>query len=333
LLYPTISELDGGTLDLCAGAQNQISYYDNIRVSNYYTVAYTVTTDGSTPLEGASVLVYSSVDGEESETALTEADGKVEYSRDGAREYLCIDGAGGTAIIYKTGYATQTAAITADVASTITMAAGGSVAIASPAISDTTITTDQGVTVTATITASSTAFVVFKSPGTSTIVHVEKMTASGTAYTCYIRSNALPVGVYGAGDIEIIATDSTYVAIASDQTLTCTVTAGTSLPTGFVARWFKQTVTIEPYAGLTDTVEYTYGTGVEYAARTEKRETAIRSATGEVVISHCIVYISGASTVTPKDRITLPDGTKPPILQVDDVRNVDGSARMKVVYV
>lgn len=77
-----------------------------------------------------------------------------------------------------------------------------------------------------------------------------------------------------------------------------------------------ETVTIEPWASQDEYTEASYATGIVYKARVSGRRTLVRNAAGQEVASSYAVYLGQYVTASTKDRLTLPDGTKPPILAV-----------------
>jgi hypothetical protein len=75
-------------------------------------------------------------------------------------------------------------------------------------------------------------------------------------------------------------------------------------------------VTVEPWTGQNPNGGATYGPAVAIArARVVRGSKMFRDDRGQQVLSIATLY-AGASEVRigPKDRVTLPDGTQPPIL-------------------
>jgi len=98
------------------------------------------------------------------------------------------------------------------------------------------------------------------------------------------------------------------------------------------AEMMVDTVIIEP--GLTTTEFYaqpSFGAPVSYRARVVRENRMVRSDTGEEQISRTHVWIFGIAGATPKDRITLPDGTQPLIMTVDRYPDENGPHH-EVVY-
>jgi hypothetical protein len=48
----------------------------------------------------------------------------------------------------------------------------------------------------------------------------------------------------------------------------------------------------------------------------ERRVRAVRTTTGQEVISTTQIYLASAPSIGPKDKLTLPDGTTPVILAI-----------------
>jgi hypothetical protein len=68
----------------------------------------------------------------------------------------------------------------------------------------------------------------------------------------------------------------------------------------------------------------TYETGVTRKAFLEQKNTGLRWRVGmEIVGSHMVTFV-GNVVVDMKDRLTLPDGTQPPILEVLGVADPNG---------
>lgn len=84
-------------------------------------------------------------------------------------------------------------------------------------------------------------------------------------------------------------------------------------------RYLTRTVTIEPATGRTRQGQTTYGLAVTYPARIAGKVQQIRAATGEDRVSVQQITIEGGPPISPFDRLTLPDGTRPPLLAVQQV--------------
>ena len=77
-----------------------------------------------------------------------------------------------------------------------------------------------------------------------------------------------------------------------------------------------ETVAIKPWSSQDEYTEPTYGTSVNYKARVSGKRTLVRNAEGQEVVSTHAVYLGQYLAASTKDEITLPDGTKPPVLSV-----------------
>lgn len=95
---------------------------------------------------------------------------------------------------------------------------------------------------------------------------------------------------------------------------------------------FNRTITLEPRNALGKGGAETYGTAVTYPARVERRSKIIRGKDGTDKVSTARVYVGPDVPALVTDRITLPDGTHPEIMEV---RPVDGMNDVdhKVIYV
>lgn len=94
--------------------------------------------------------------------------------------------------------------------------------------------------------------------------------------------------------------------------------------------WLKQSVTIEPWTGNNGDAD-TYGAGAANACRIEQKAVKQLGGSGEVVVQSTVIILNGNATITAKDRITLPDGTKPIILSVNVIPGPDGTPYLKEV--
>ena len=81
------------------------------------------------------------------------------------------------------------------------------------------------------------------------------------------------------------------------------------------------TVTVEPFAGVDTYGSYTYGSAVTYKARVQGKNQLIMNQTGEEAVSHVTIYLA-ASSINPKDRITLPAPFSPTVPSILDVQYV-----------
>jgi len=77
-----------------------------------------------------------------------------------------------------------------------------------------------------------------------------------------------------------------------------------------------QTITLERRTGLDQYGAHTYGTAESLAARVVNRLRMVRNVAGQEVTSNTTIWIIGNNDIKAVDRITLPDGTQPPIIDV-----------------
>ena len=68
-----------------------------------------------------------------------------------------------------------------------------------------------------------------------------------------------------------------------------------------------------------------YSTGVSYTAHVVYMSKLVTAPDNREVTSHVQVYIpSSSASISEQDRLTLPDGTQPPIVKVDVYADDDG---------
>lgn len=104
-----------------------------------------------------------------------------------------------------------------------------------------------------------------------------------------------------------------------------------------VTAYLNQTVTLEPFSSDDGYGEKSYGEAATVSARVDYKQTEVRSdkvriKRGETHISTAQVMLEGDQSVSLNDRITLPDGTKPPILAITKTPDVSGTIVLQVVY-
>ncbi len=76
----------------------------------------------------------------------------------------------------------------------------------------------------------------------------------------------------------------------------------------------------------------TFGADSMFLARITHGYRAIRSATGNFNMSRGIVWIINAPTINADDRLTLPDGDTPPILNIARFFDDSGAHHTKVYF-
>lgn len=99
-----------------------------------------------------------------------------------------------------------------------------------------------------------------------------------------------------------------------------------ALPYDFV-RLMPHTVTVSTSVSSRDNYgKPTYAAGTNYKARVVAKAQVIRDKNGEEKTSSHIVYLNGVSGLSPETgQVTLPDGTKPPILLVETYPDGSGN--------
>lgn len=85
-----------------------------------------------------------------------------------------------------------------------------------------------------------------------------------------------------------------------------------------------------PLSGRDDYGKPTFGSPVEFAARLVREHKLVRNAAGETVVSTAHVWIGGVPEIGPEDRVTLADGTHPPIVSVERFPDETGPSHTKV---
>ncbi len=91
------------------------------------------------------------------------------------------------------------------------------------------------------------------------------------------------------------------------------------------------TVTVEPFTGRDEYGRPTYGAATQYRARVVGMQRLVRTPDGAEKVSATTVYLASAPGVGPEDRVTLPDGSQPPILVVSRMPD-DRGWHHEVVY-
>lgn len=98
------------------------------------------------------------------------------------------------------------------------------------------------------------------------------------------------------------------------------------------------TVTISTRSSHNSYGEASYGSGTSYRARVVAQTGFVRAAGGfglsghfETVEVRTVVWIASTGVITTDDRITLPDGTTPPIVAVERYPDEDGTHHHKLM--
>jgi len=91
---------------------------------------------------------------------------------------------------------------------------------------------------------------------------------------------------------------------------------------------FVDSVTVTPWSSADQYGQASYGTGVVYTGKIGGKNTMVRNAAGQEVVSSKQVIFSTTLTVSTKDKVTLPTGSvplNPPILAVQQFSDEDGA--------
>jgi hypothetical protein len=104
------------------------------------------------------------------------------------------------------------------------------------------------------------------------------------------------------------------------------------MPISDWADMMPHTVTHAPLASRDAYGAPTYGAGVDYTARVLYKNQRVRAADGAEVVARGSVWFVGTPTVSPEDKITLPDATTPPLLSVEQYADADGAHHTKVYF-
>jgi len=104
-----------------------------------------------------------------------------------------------------------------------------------------------------------------------------------------------------------------------------------------VSAYLNQTITRAPYSTLNVNGKKSFGEAEAVSARVDYRQVEKKvmskgTAKGELHISTAQIMMEGDQSITLNDRITLPDGTKPPILAIEKIPDVSGTIVLQVVY-
>lgn len=93
----------------------------------------------------------------------------------------------------------------------------------------------------------------------------------------------------------------------------------------------KQTVQVASTT-LNTYGEQIEGTPTSYPARTEYKYKMVRDSQGREVVSKAQTYLDGDAKISASSIITLPDGTKPLILDIEKTPDETGEIHHIVVY-
>lgn len=94
--------------------------------------------------------------------------------------------------------------------------------------------------------------------------------------------------------------------------------------------WMVDTIQIRKASTRSSYGEQTYtASPTSYTGRVRYVSMIARTLDGEEKHVSTIVYLTGNADVVPEDQVTLPDGTKPRIVQIRTLRDENGSVDHK----
>lgn len=94
----------------------------------------------------------------------------------------------------------------------------------------------------------------------------------------------------------------------------------------------QQQLLIERWSGQDVYGQASYLPVIRCFCRVQNQQEIIRDQRGQEIVSKTNIYVDSAVVVGLKDRITLPDGTQPPILQVKSLYDGLGRIDQRIIY-
>lgn len=88
---------------------------------------------------------------------------------------------------------------------------------------------------------------------------------------------------------------------------------------------FEDEITVEPFAALSASQAFTYGTAVTYDALIQRGAKRVTNSQGREVISNVSVIIPERVHIDARSRVTLPSGfvpNQPPIIGVEPLKGL-----------
>lgn len=76
----------------------------------------------------------------------------------------------------------------------------------------------------------------------------------------------------------------------------------------------------------------TYAAGTSFEARVVRKHKLVRDAAGDQVVSTAQAWIGGTPAINPQDKVTLSDGTSPPIIAVERFQDEVGASHSVVFF-
>lgn len=98
--------------------------------------------------------------------------------------------------------------------------------------------------------------------------------------------------------------------------------------------FMDETITLEAVASTDEYGARTYSAATSHTARIVRRHSQVTDFEGRLVAAVATIYVSGTSlptSVGPSDRITLPDGSTPPIVAVEEYPDEDTNHHIKIM--
>jgi hypothetical protein len=92
------------------------------------------------------------------------------------------------------------------------------------------------------------------------------------------------------------------------------------------------TITISPWSSADGYGKPTYGAAVTHTCLLVRTPKMIRTVTGQEKVSMAQIYLTSAPGTSVKDKVTLPDGTTPVILNIDTYPSDTETSYFEVIY-
>jgi len=95
----------------------------------------------------------------------------------------------------------------------------------------------------------------------------------------------------------------------------------------------KQTINIYAFVSYNFHNDFTWSSSpISVPSRVQELNKIIRDKAGQEAVSTCQIYVDGSTTIDPRDRIILPDGTYPEILAIKPEIDEFGNIYAKIIY-
>jgi len=92
------------------------------------------------------------------------------------------------------------------------------------------------------------------------------------------------------------------------------------------------TIIHSPFVSRDSYGQPTYGSSTNYRARIVYKDTIIRGVDGSELVSRQQCWVNGTPSIRPTDKVTLPDGTSPPIFNVEKFSDESGDHHVKIFF-